>query len=71
MSFRGRFSLVKKCIEKASGREFAAKLVKKRVLETEMVENEIAILRVLNHPSLCKIYGTYDTPKNLILVLEL
>lgn len=68
---RGRFSLVKKCIEKSTSMEFAAKLVKKRVLETEMVENEIAILRVLNHPSLCKIYGTFDTPKNLILVLEL
>ncbi|XP_065051810.1 triple functional domain protein-like isoform X2 [Rhopilema esculentum] len=68
---RGRFSLVKKCVEKATGKEYAAKLVKKRVLDQEMVENEIAILKVLNHPSLCKIHGTYDTPKNLILVLEL
>ena len=63
--------MVKKCIENATGKEFAAKIVKKRVLETEMVENEIAVLRVLNHPSLCTIHGTFNTPKNLILVLEL
>ena len=58
-------------MEKATGKEYAAKLVKKRVLDKEMVENEIAILRVLNHPSLCMIHDTFDTPKNLILVLEL
>eukprot|EP00112_Aurelia_sp_Birch-Aquarium-sp1_P011630 Seg2444.2 transcript_id=Seg2444.2/GoldUCD/mRNA.D3Y31 product=Kalirin protein_id=Seg2444.2/GoldUCD/D3Y31 len=68
---RGRFSFVKKCVEKATGKEYAAKLVKKRVLDKEIVENEIAILRVLNHPSLCTIHDTFDTPKNLILVLEL
>ena len=62
---------MKKTVEKMTGKEYAAKLVRKRILEKEMVENEIAILRVLNHPSLCKIHDTFDTPKNLVLVLEL
>ena len=62
---------MKKCVEKNTGKEYAAKLIRRRSLDKEEVENEVAILRTLNHPSLCKIYDTFESQKNLILILEL
>merc|ERR550532_3413157 len=48
---RGRFSVVKRCVEKKSELEFAAKIVRRRILCKESVENEVLILQELDHPS--------------------
>ena len=68
---RGRFSVVKKCVKKTTGKEFAAKLIKKRIVRQEQVEKEISILRKLKHPHLNSFIDAYDTPKNFVLIVEL
>ncbi|CAH3018961.1 unnamed protein product [Porites evermanni] len=68
---RGRFSVVKKCVEKTTGREFAAKLVKKRMVGKEDVEDEIHLLRRLKHPNLSSFIDVFDTPKNYVIIIEL
>ena len=69
--YRGRFSVVKKCVEKTTGREFAAKLVKKRMVGKEDVEDEIHLLRRLKHPNLSGFIDVFDTPKNYVIIIEL
>ena len=69
--YRGRFSVVKKCVEKTTGREFAAKLVKKRMVGKEDVEDEIHLLRRLKHPNLSSFIDVFDTPKNYVIIIEL
>lgn len=69
-SFRGRFSVVKKSVEKVTGNEYAAKLVKKRMVGKEEVEDEIQLLRRLKHPHLSSFIDAYDTPKNYVVIIE-
>ncbi|XP_020600716.1 triple functional domain protein-like isoform X7 [Orbicella faveolata] len=68
---RGRFSVVKKSVEKATGNEYAAKLVKKRMVGKDEVEDEIALLRRLKHPNLSGFIDAFDTPKNYVVIVEL
>ncbi|RMX44252.1 hypothetical protein pdam_00005282 [Pocillopora damicornis] len=68
---RGRFSVVKKSVEKATGQEYAAKLVKKRMVGKEEVEDEIYLLRRLKHPNLSGFIDAFDTTKNFVIIVEL
>ncbi|XP_057304422.1 triple functional domain protein-like isoform X4 [Hydractinia symbiolongicarpus] len=68
---RGRFSIVKRCVEKSSNKEYAAKIVRRRMLSKEVVESEVAILQMLNHPSIVSVHEIYDAPKGLVIVEQL
>ncbi|XP_077997965.1 triple functional domain protein-like [Glandiceps talaboti] len=68
---RGRFSYVKKCVQLNTGREVATKFISKKLMQQDQVENEIGILRTLQHPQICEYYDAFTTSQNLILVLEL
>lgn len=70
-SFRGRYSVVKKCVDKTTGKEYAAKFIKKRMCSQQHVEREVSILRRLKHPNLNVIVDSFENDKNWILVLEL
>lgn len=62
---------MKKCVEKTTGKEFAAKLVKKRMVGKEDVEDEIHLLRRLKHPNLSSFIDVFDTTKNYVIIIEL
>ncbi|XP_078344088.1 death-associated protein kinase 3-like [Oculina patagonica] len=68
---RGRFSVVKKSVEKVTGNEYAAKLVKKRMVGKDEVEDEIHLLKRLKHPNLSGFIDAFDTPKNYVVIVEL
>lgn len=68
---RGRFSIVKRCVEKSTGREFAAKIVRRRMRPKEVVECEVAILQTLKHQSIVTVHEIYDAPKGLVIVEQL
>ncbi|XP_070570002.1 kalirin-like isoform X4 [Ptychodera flava] len=68
---RGRFSLVKKCVQLTTGREVAAKFISKKLMKQGKVETEIAVLRSLQHPQICEYYDAFDTAQNFIIILEL
>ncbi|XP_055493765.1 serine/threonine-protein kinase 17B-like [Leucoraja erinacea] len=71
---RGKFAVVKKCVEKASGKEYAAKFLKKRRRGldcTSDIIHEIAILEMAkSNPHVIDLYEVYETIHEIILVLE-
>lgn len=52
-------------------KEYAAKFVKCRPREKQAMYSEIKIMNELNHKRLVQLYDAYETPKNIVLVLEL
>uniref|UniRef100_A0A8C0B125 Protein kinase domain-containing protein n=1 Tax=Buteo japonicus TaxID=224669 RepID=A0A8C0B125_9AVES len=69
--FRGRFSIVKKCVHKASRKDVAVKFISKKMKKKEQAAHEAALLQHLQHPQYITIHDTYESPTSYILVLEL
>uniref|UniRef100_A0A671FYC7 Obscurin n=1 Tax=Rhinolophus ferrumequinum TaxID=59479 RepID=A0A671FYC7_RHIFE len=68
---RGRFSVVRQCREKASGRVLAAKIVPYRPEDRTAVLREYEALKGLRHPHLAQLQAAYLSPRHLVLILEL
>ncbi|XP_054464055.1 serine/threonine kinase 17a like [Anoplopoma fimbria] len=71
---RGKFAVVKKCIEKATGKQCAAKFLRKRRKGEDCrmdILNEIAVLESAKaNPYVVALYEVYETNSEIILVLE-
>lgn len=68
---RGRFSVVRQCQEKASGRALAAKIIPYRLEDRPDVLREYEALKSLRHPHLAQLQAAYLSPRHLVLILEL
>ncbi|XP_073502231.1 kalirin-like [Phyllobates terribilis] len=68
---RGRFSVVKKCIQKNSRKDVAVKFVSKKMKKREQAAHEAALLQHLQHPQYITVHDTYESPSAYILVLDL
>ncbi|PNJ39222.1 OBSCN isoform 4 [Pongo abelii] len=68
---RGRFSVVRQCWEKASGRALAAKIIPYRPKDKTAVLREYEALKGLHHPHLAQLHAAYLSPWHLVLILEL
>lgn len=69
----GNFAIVRMSKMKATGVEYAMKVIDKPKLKGKehMVENEIEIMKDCNHPNIVKLYEEYETPDKIYLVMEL
>lgn len=71
---RGKFAVVKKCIEKATGKQCAAKFLRKRRKGEDCrmdILNEIAMLEsAMANPYVVALHEVYETNAEIILVLE-
>ncbi|XP_051990611.1 death-associated protein kinase 3-like [Xyrauchen texanus] len=74
----GQFAIVRKCKEKTTGTEFAAKLIKKRRLSSsrrgvsrEEIEREVNILREIQHSNIITLHDIFENKTDVILILEL
>ncbi|XP_014048368.1 serine/threonine kinase 17a like [Salmo salar] len=71
---RGKFAVVKKCIEKATGKEHAAKFLRKRRKGEDCrmdILNEIAVLESAKaNPYVVALHEVYETNSEIILILE-
>uniref|UniRef100_A0A8C0JBG9 Serine/threonine-protein kinase DCLK2 n=1 Tax=Chelonoidis abingdonii TaxID=106734 RepID=A0A8C0JBG9_CHEAB len=69
----GNFAVVKECIERATGKEFALKIIDKAKCcgKEHLIENEVSILRQVKHPNIIMLIEEMDTPTELYLVMEL
>ncbi|XP_037546445.1 serine/threonine-protein kinase DCLK2 [Nematolebias whitei] len=69
----GNFAVVKECVERSTGKEFALKIIDKaKCREKEhLIENEVAVLRKVKHPNIIMLVEEVDTPSELYLVMEL
>ncbi|KAK7913704.1 hypothetical protein WMY93_013915 [Mugilogobius chulae] len=68
---RGRFSVVRKCLNKSTKKEVAVKFVSKKMLKKEQVAHEADILRQVQNHQVVVLLDAYESPSFLMLVLEL
>uniref|UniRef100_A0A8C3FFW0 Death-associated protein kinase 1 n=1 Tax=Chrysemys picta bellii TaxID=8478 RepID=A0A8C3FFW0_CHRPI len=74
----GQFAVVKKCREKSTGLQYAAKFIKKRRTKSsrrgvsrEDIEREVNILKEIQHPNVITLHDVYENKTDVILILEL
>ncbi|XP_025064169.1 death-associated protein kinase 2 isoform X2 [Alligator sinensis] len=74
----GQFAIVKKCQEKGTGVEYAAKFIKKRQsrasrrgVRREEIEREVNILQQILHGNIIKLHDVYENKTDVVLILEL
>ncbi|XP_060757965.1 serine/threonine kinase 17a like [Neoarius graeffei] len=71
---RGKFAVVKKCVEKTTRNEYAAKFLRKRRRGQDCradILNEIAMLEAAKaNPYIVGLHEVYETSSEIILVLE-
>ncbi|XP_059198347.1 serine/threonine-protein kinase DCLK2 isoform X2 [Centropristis striata] len=69
----GNFAVVKECVEKSTGKEFALKIIDKAKCsgKEHLIENEVAVLRRVKHPNIIMLIEEVDTSSELYLVMEL
>ncbi|XP_065797035.1 death-associated protein kinase 2-like isoform X2 [Muntiacus reevesi] len=70
--------MVKKCREKSTGLEYAAKFIKKRQSRAsrrgvcrEEIQREVSILRQLLHPNVITLHDVFENRTDVVLILEL
>ncbi|XP_075227515.1 serine/threonine-protein kinase GA29083 [Lycorma delicatula] len=69
----GNFAVVRRCFDKVKNIECALKIIDKSKCagKEHMIENEVAILRSVQHPNIIRLIAEHDTPSELYLVMEL
>lgn len=74
----GQFAIVRKCKEKTTSIEYAAKFIKKRRLSSsrrgvsrEEIEREVNILREIQHSNIITLHDIFENKTDVILILEL
>ncbi|CAB1446746.1 unnamed protein product [Pleuronectes platessa] len=74
----GQFAIVKRCTEKSTGTEYAAKFIKKRQsrasrrgVRREEIEREVTILQELQHANIVSLHDVYENRTDVVLILEL
>lgn len=69
----GNFAVVKQCKLKNTKSEYAMKIIDKAKLKGKenMVENEIAIMKICNHANIVKLIEEFETNKEIYLIMEL
>uniref|UniRef100_A0AAZ3RY61 Non-specific serine/threonine protein kinase n=1 Tax=Oncorhynchus tshawytscha TaxID=74940 RepID=A0AAZ3RY61_ONCTS len=74
----GQFAVVKKCRERSSGLEYAAKFIRKRRSKSsrrgvtrEDIEREVSILKEIQHPNTITLHDVFENKTDVILILEL
>ncbi|XP_075806473.1 serine/threonine-protein kinase DCLK2 isoform X1 [Microtus pennsylvanicus] len=69
----GNFAVVKECMDRSTGKEFALKIIDKAKCcgKEHLIENEVSILRRVKHPNIIMLVEEMETPTELFLVMEL
>uniref|UniRef100_H2LTW5 Serine/threonine-protein kinase DCLK2 n=1 Tax=Oryzias latipes TaxID=8090 RepID=H2LTW5_ORYLA len=69
----GNFAVVRECVERSTGKEFALKIIDKARCrgKEHLIENEVAVLRKVKHPNIVMLVEEMVTPSELCLVMEL
>jgi len=71
---RGAFSIVYVATQRATGVQYAVKVINKKDLGKDYEKNlkmEVDILKKVNHPNIIALKELFDTPDKLYLVMEL
>uniref|UniRef100_A0AAQ4RI32 non-specific serine/threonine protein kinase n=1 Tax=Gasterosteus aculeatus aculeatus TaxID=481459 RepID=A0AAQ4RI32_GASAC len=76
--YSGQFAMVKRCVERSTGVEYAAKFIKKRQsrasrrgVKRDEIEREVNILQQLQHNNIVTLHDVYENRTDVVLILEL
>ncbi|XP_054650012.1 serine/threonine-protein kinase DCLK1-like isoform X1 [Dunckerocampus dactyliophorus] len=69
----GNFAVVRECVERSTGREYALKIISKEKCrgKEHMIQSEVSILRRVKHPNIVLLIEEMDTGNEIYLVMEL
>ena len=71
---RGLYSVVKSAIQKSTGKRVAIKIYKKSKLTSlqrrKCLEQEIKVMKLINHPNIVKLYEVIETVKEIYIIME-
>ncbi|KAI1889548.1 hypothetical protein AGOR_G00164000 [Albula goreensis] len=74
----GQFAIVKRCREKSTGLDYAAKFIKKRQsrasrrgVSREEIVREVEILQQIQHSNIVTLHDVYENRTDVVLILEL
>ncbi|XP_021366305.1 triple functional domain protein-like isoform X1 [Mizuhopecten yessoensis] len=67
---RGRYAVIRKCVQQCSNQELLAKFMNRRIATREAVETEFNTLQSLQHENLVQVFDLYETTTNFIIILE-
>ncbi|KAJ3614312.1 hypothetical protein NHX12_017886, partial [Muraenolepis orangiensis] len=69
----GNFAVVKECVERATGKEYALKIIDKAKCsgKKHLIENEVSVLRRVKHPNIIMLMEEFNSSTELCLVMEL
>jgi len=73
---RGGFAVLRKATRKSDGTQVAIKFVDKKHVsgnpdDLQCLRREIDIMKRLDHPNVLKLYDVFETPEEVIMVMEL
>ena len=69
----GNFAVVKKCIEKKSGKEYAVKIISKQKLtrkDLDLIIQEKNYMKLIKHPNIVSLKGDYEDEKYIYFLME-
>ena len=69
----GHFAVVKKCIEKKSGKEYAVKMIIKQKLtkiDLELILQEKYYMKLIKHPNIVSLIEDFEDEKYIYLVMD-
>ncbi|CAB1338127.1 unnamed protein product, partial [Coregonus sp. 'balchen'] len=72
--FRGAFSVVRRCVKKSSGQEFAAKIINTKKLSArdhQKLDREARICRLLKHSNIVRLHDSISEEGFHYLVFDL
>ena len=69
----GRFAVVRSATHRTSGKECALKIINRAKVfgREDIVENELKIMKSVNHPNIVKLIEDFETDDEITLVIEL
>lgn len=68
---RGAFGVVHRAIERATSKNWAAKFVRCRHGDKDLVRREIELMSDLHHPKLLQLHEAFDQTGEMVMILEL
>ncbi|XP_067128959.1 calcium/calmodulin-dependent protein kinase type II delta chain-like isoform X2 [Centruroides vittatus] len=71
---KGAFSIVRRCVQKSTGLEFAAKIINTKKLSSrdfQKLEREARICRKLNHPNIVRLHDSIQEEGSHYLIFDL
>jgi tRNA A-37 threonylcarbamoyl transferase component Bud32 len=70
---QGHFAVVKKCIDKESGKEYAVKIIDKLKMEQkdiELIMQEKNYMKIIKHPNIVSLIEDFENEKYIYLVMQ-